>query len=415
MSNIEIKHLFRTNRFPESEIKLCLLFFYAPFGVILFILRIILLIGLLICGSILSETQLIQKFLNKIACLSLGIIVQVENPEAKENVNVYISNSVSLFDHLALQAATGSLTPGIKNSLVKSKGFGAKYFGSQSNLDTFKKTLIEWVTGNKVALNFTPEGKMTNGKGVLKFKTLPFQISTRVQPIALKIERPVLEMSVNRLGSSNLVDCIVYMFSPVTVYKLKFLPALENKSNTVQEFAEIVRQHIATSLMVPTPNFSASDLIEFEKKTLIEEQRAMEAQSRAPSQRPELQRMSMQVKEVLPHVPLKAIYNDLCITKSIDTTITNILEGRVHFISEPIPSTSASPQPSTSSSLPSAKSSPAESSGGGGGRVMFNTAASSFPKSASERNKSFQERKDQLIANARRRYIEKHNLDLPLY
>lgn len=51
---------------------------------------------------------------------------------------------------------------------------------------------------------------------------------------------------------------------------------------------------------------------------------------------------------------------------------------------------------------------PAASSG------SLNTAASSFSKSAHERSKSFQERKEQLIANARRRYIEKHNLDIPL-
>lgn len=93
----------------------------------------------------------------------------------------------------------------------------------------------------------------------------------------------------------------------------------------------------------------------------------------------------------------------------MDTTITNILEGRVQFVPEQISSTSNNPQPSTSvaSGIKVASSSSTSD------RDMFNTAASSFAKSAHERNKSFQERKEQLIANARRRYIEKHNLNIP--
>lgn len=84
--------------------------FYVPLGIILFLLRTVLIILLFILGNILSDTLLVQKFLNKLACLSLGIFVTVENPEIKENVDVYISNSVSIFDHLAVQNATGSVT-----------------------------------------------------------------------------------------------------------------------------------------------------------------------------------------------------------------------------------------------------------------------------------------------------------------
>lgn len=39
-------------------------------------------------------------------------------------------------------------------------------------------------------------------------------------------------------------------------------------------------------------------------------------------------------------------------------------------------------------------------------------AATTFGKSANERTLSFQERKKQLIENARKRYIEKHNLNM---
>lgn len=58
-----------------------------------------------------------------------------------------------------------------------------------------------------------------------------------------------------------------------------------------------------------TPELSASDLLEFEKRHLVERQRP------PPMPRPtidiEMRRMATQVKEVLPHVPLNAIYKDL--------------------------------------------------------------------------------------------------------
>lgn len=96
-------------------------------------------------------------------------------------------------------------------------------------------------------------------------------------------------------------------------------------------------------------------------------------------------------------------------TRNVDSTITNILEGRVLFVPEQISSTSANPQPSTSVAT-ATNVTPSTSTSD---RELFNTAASTFAKSAQERNKSFQERKEQLIANARRRYIEKHNLNIP--
>lgn len=98
------------------------------------------------------------------------------------------------------------------------------------------------------------------------------------------------------------------------------------------------------------------------------------------------------------------LYLFLAVTRSVDVTITNILNGRVHFVR----TTTTNPQPSTSSSSSSSLLNQTSANS------LFNTAAASFPKTTSERVKSFQERKQQLIANARKRYIEKHNLDVPI-
>nr|CAH7732972.1 unnamed protein product [Callosobruchus chinensis] len=132
------------------------------------------------------------------------------------------------------------------------------------------------------------------------------------------------------------------------------------------------------------------------KRALLEMQNNLHHRSAASSttrrpvrtMNPRLQRMTMQIQEVLPHVPYNVIYNDLFHTRMVSTS-----------------GDTSTPSTSGSKGLPVSSIDSQFSS---------NTAAASFPKSAAERTRSFQERKMQLIANARRRYIEKHNLDLPL-
>lgn len=98
-------------RLPENDASLLLLILYLPFGLLLFLLRGIILLVLLVLGNLgLPESTASYKLLNKIACLALGISVNVENLKAKENVDVYISNNVSKFDHLAVCNATGSVS-----------------------------------------------------------------------------------------------------------------------------------------------------------------------------------------------------------------------------------------------------------------------------------------------------------------
>lgn len=78
-------------------------------------------------------------------------------------------------------------------------------------------------------------------------------------------------------------------------------------------------------------------------------------------------------------------------TRSVDVTITNFLEGVTPYTPEPEPAPAAGPsQPKYVTPAPQAV----------------------FPKSAKERQLSFQERKAQMIAEARQRYIAKHGMQL---
>ncbi|XP_045462015.1 lipid droplet-regulating VLDL assembly factor AUP1-like [Harmonia axyridis] len=415
MSNIEVKHLLRRKRFNENEWNFICLLFYLPLGLILYLLRSVLTILVLLLGCILPDAPFSRNIINRITCLSFGITVTVENIEKRENVDVYISNSLSLFDGLAVHQATKSISDGPKLIPLISKSLGIFEFGSPSNTETFKQNVLLLQSHEKSPLLFSPEGRVTNGKALISFESYPFSFANKVQPVCITIERPFLDISLSSLGSSTLIDTFFYMFSPSTNYKLKFLDVLEKKNLSNEEFAEIVRQNIAAGLKVEAVNYTAKDLIELEKRLLAEQKRIQSEQTLTnPANIPVVRRMARQVKEVLPHVPYEAIYSDLYRTRSVDNTITNILEGRVQFRPEMQSSQERRSQLPSTSTFSSSNSNTMSTPFPSSSSSSLNTAASSFSKSAHERTKSFHERKQQLIANARRRYIEKHNLDIPL-
>ncbi|CAH2243083.1 jg14104 [Pararge aegeria aegeria] len=139
--------------------------------------------------------------------------------------------------------------------------------------------------------------------------------------------------------------------------------------------------------------FSAPQ-VELTEYTWEEVNRGPRLRRRAAAQS-EMMRRARHVKEVLPLVPLKDIVKELEKTRSVDVTITNFLEGLVTYTPEV--ETVIEPQPSTSQAPP---------------KYVTPTPTGTFPKSAKERQMSFQERKAQMIAEARKRYIEKHGLKI---
>lgn len=104
-------------RLNENEWNFICLLFYLPLGLIFYLLRIVLAIIVFLLGCVLPDAPFSRNIINKITCLSLGISVTVENIEKRENVDVYISNSLSLFDGLAIHQATKALSVSKKNSL----------------------------------------------------------------------------------------------------------------------------------------------------------------------------------------------------------------------------------------------------------------------------------------------------------
>lgn len=169
--------------------------------------------------------------------------------------------------------------------------------------------------------------------------------------------------------------------------------------------------------------------------------------------------MARQVQEMFPHIPLPLIITDLQSSHSIEATIDNILEGRLQVpsrfqenIIEPDVDAPSSSQAGTSGSYlarsasdyyvsPNLEYSPASNSSSSGessptpstssgyeversNSIFGNhndllreesvedvSVTSRFSQSSEERERILQKRKDQLLVNARKRYLERSNGD----
>lgn len=159
--------------------------------------------------------------------------------------------------------------------------------------------------------------------------------------------------------------------------------------------------------MASCTNLVASSFDNSDKKEMMKRIQDEHRRKTAPTPRvsaaPSVEAMARKVKEVLPQVPLAIIKSDIVITKNIDDTIERILNGNVPYTPEVMPSANDTSKASTSSGPVAGGVSSLEASA-----KMF--CGSSFGKTAEERTKSFQERKEHLYRVARMRYIQKHKL-----
>ncbi|KAL4658739.1 E3 ubiquitin-protein ligase AMFR-like [Arapaima gigas] len=120
----------------------------------------------------------------------------------------------------------------------------------------------------------------------------------------------------------------------------------------------------------------------------------------------QLNAMAHQIQEMFPQVPYHLVLQDLQLTRSMEITTDNILEGRIQVPFTAPPSERLSVQDSSTSDEP------VEASGGGldasPGQVHdTEVRGNRFSKSAAERQKMLLQRKAELLQQARRRYLSK--------
>ena len=257
-----------------------------------------------------------------------------------------------------------------------------------------------------------PEGASTSGtNGLLKFSSWPFDLKNEPLVLALiTMSRPYfVQISPSVLGGNWWSDFLWLLFTPYSHVKIRFVqPPQRDDGITEEEYSVIVQNFMAENLGIGATKFDAKEKMEYAKRYFYE--RACQRREQATilrntamsnttgtSARSDCREESManQVKDVLPQVPITVIRKDIKKTKCIDTTISNILEGRVKYSPE-VPGQKIQEKPQH-------KSNP--------GKIKVATE-NTFGKDSAERHLSFQERKKAFIEAARQKYIAKHNLEV---
>ncbi|KAF1393047.1 hypothetical protein PFLUV_G00034350 [Perca fluviatilis] len=119
----------------------------------------------------------------------------------------------------------------------------------------------------------------------------------------------------------------------------------------------------------------------------------------------QLMAMAHQIQEMFPQVPSYLVMQDLQLTRSVEVTTDNILEGRIQV---PFPTQAIEHAPTQVSTGPDEQ----EGSSGAAEQGLSETDSMEirggrFSKSAEERQKMLKQRKEEILQQARRRYLNK--------
>ncbi|XP_056143355.1 lipid droplet-regulating VLDL assembly factor AUP1 [Lampris incognitus] len=406
-----IEDMFDFRRVPKDGLVLLLLLLYSPIGLCLMLLRVFIGVHVFLVSCALPES-FVRRCIVRIMCSVLGMHVRQKNPRSRDkNTKWYICNHVTEFDHNIINLLTPCNTPQLEGStgfVCWARGFMEMH--SASGQGVVGESLQQYCsTEGTTPLLLFPEEDTTNGRaGLLKFSSLPFSLTDSIQPMALRVTRPLLAL--NTPESSWLTELLWTFFAPCTVYHVSWLPPVSRQDGeSVQEFANKVQELVACELGLVSTKITKADKAEHVKRkrhVTPQTSTGVRASSISLSFRVQnsgaedyrIIRMAQQVKDVLPDVPLNVITRDLVKTNCVDTTITNLLENSDDSPSEAAGAAAFGPSRSSSSfssgSLPAVK-----------------PATTSFGKSPVDRHLSLQERKEALYNFARRRYIEKHGLE----
>ncbi|XP_060935283.1 lipid droplet-regulating VLDL assembly factor AUP1 [Limanda limanda] len=405
-----IEDMFDFRRFPKDAVVILLLLIYFPVGICLMFIRIFIGVHVFLVSCALPESFL-RRFIVRVMSSVLGMHVRQKNLRSRDkNSKLYICNHVTDFDLNIINLLTPCNTPQLEGStgfMCWARGFMEIH--SLSGQGAIGETLQRYCSteGTDPLLLF-PEEDTTNGRaGLLKFSSWPFSLTDSVQPVALRVTRPLIALSTPE--SSWLTELLWTFFAPCTVYHVSWLPSVSRQDGeSTQELANKVQELLAGELGLVSTKITKADKAEHIKRkrhTVPQTSTSVRPssiglgfmmQSLGTDDR-RIAKMAQQVKDVLPHVPLNVIARDLAKTNCVDTTITNLLENR-----EETPMEATGTSTFETSNV---------YSGSPGSEPTMKPAAKAFEKTPVDRHLSLQDRKEALYNFARRRYLEKQGLN----
>uniref|UniRef100_A0AC11DH86 AUP1 lipid droplet regulating VLDL assembly factor n=1 Tax=Ovis aries TaxID=9940 RepID=A0AC11DH86_SHEEP len=300
-------------------------------------------LGLGLAQGQVVTTACVRRFVVRTMCAVLGLVARQEDSGLRDHrVRVLISNHVTPFDHNIVNLLTSCSTPLLNSPpsfVCWSRGF-MEMDGQGELVESLKRFCASTRLPPTPLLLF-PEEEATNGReGLLRFSSWPFSIQDVVQPLTLRVQRPLVSVTVS--DASWVSELLWSLFVPFTVYQVRWLrPVHRQLGEGSEEFALRVQQLVAKELGQTGTRLTPADKAEHVKRQRHPRLRPQSAQSSfphspGPSPDVHLATLAQRVKEVLPHVPLGVIQRDLARTGCVDLTITNLLEGAVAFMPEDI-------------------------------------------------------------------------------
>jgi len=400
----------------SSYSKLVPLVLYLPFGLAIGVLRFFIFLHACLLSFLLPNGFPLKRLILRIMLTVTGLPISIQGmPTIDCKKKVVIANHVTNLDPFILALLNPMIltletsTPHL--NCTKGKLKTLELPGDKDHSEVVQHVNAKIRDINEPLL-FFPERFKTNGRnGVLKFSTLPFDLDCPIQPVTIQAYRYLFDIHVSTHSSSIYEDLFWCFLTPMTIFKVRYLPVTEPKQDeSKDEFMKRVQVNMARSLGVTASDLTAHDVQDYVKKQAAKETAPRAPRRplppRAPVQAPlqapvasppacqsgdaEVKVMLKQVKDVLPDVPDGCILADLRSTKDVDTTIANILDGRV--------------DPSQYKDEPEKPLTSLTSNAG----MLFK--ASSFAKLPKARQMSFQERKVAMLEAARLKYRIKHGL-----
>ncbi|RNA35589.1 ancient ubiquitous 1 [Brachionus plicatilis] len=354
---------------------------YLPIGLALLIIRFVLLLLLYTVATAVPSLNTNPKFINLVS-LVLGIFTQTDSVTSTKDFirseQIFVSNHITCFDHISIKSLLNKIYSVESADYLNKESFFLAQILKQSisakKIDSFSKQIL-----------YFPEKLATNGT----FKLLKFDFGCikdspmDIKPICLRCSRPFpfSTLSVNPIESNQLINLILFLFSPVTIFKVDF--SLEKQSRQsdepIERFAQKVGQSIASKLGLNLCDFDSQDF----------ESVWNQHQNQAEAKNDQNGRLALQIKQILPDVTIETIEQHIRLSSSldIDTVMASILDSD-----------------SQESSLLRSESTPVVNQP----RLVLPSSKSNiFPTRKERKNISFEERKFELVNEARKRYLSR--------
>ena len=458
----------------SGVLELVVLLVYAPLGIVLLAVRLLLVGVLKLALAACPPLRCNAAFVRLASLLVFGVYTSPvgRKPLANTNGNatvtsVFVSNHVTSLDYLAVKSVIASVehwAPSRTNNNSNSDmcdrivAYLTNAFHTHlGNSAASKHRDEDLLQSTSSPLLVFPEMEATNGAYALhKFDeasvvcTLHSLLSTSsisVRPVCLRVHRPLCALSVNmRLlfasrSRARLAATLAGLFWPVSVYELDVLDEMkpllggsggsddvDAETPVPEALLERVRRAIAARLRLDCSSLSRGDVericgeyhaLVARRRQRQHEQRRLQLQQQQQQQQQQqrtsanlvefndISTLALRIKDILPHVSYQTInrHIQLASTLDIDSVMASILDAddaaeasQPARPSPPLLSQSSPVRSSSSSSSTSSSSPPATQQ----------TASKS--RASASKMKSYEERKFELLNEARQRYLAKHPL-----